>query len=257
MKEAFVIGGLGIVGQATTKSLGVTKYFDTKKSNITLKQGAKMKYCFICLPTPTDEKGGQTEARKVIHDYIAQLTDLGFKGLFIIRSTVIPGTCKALAEEFKCRVASCPETLSEDSWEQDAVTPKVIIMGGDTQADKEELASMWKDVKTHDWILTDTVTAETIKYAFNSFFLTKIVWANQMYDICEKNGADYEKVKHAIKNHRWGTTHHLIIEHKGGRGGGGRCLPKDIKAWAKYSGMEFFKLIDELNDAYLTKSKKK
>lgn len=255
MKNAFIIG-YGIVGQATAKTFGIPYHFDLKESNITLKQGARKRFCFICTPTPTDTKGTQNEGRKIIHDYIAQLTDLGFKGLFIIRSTVLPGTCRAMAEEFKCRVASCPETLSDKTWEEDAIKPRIIIAGADTPEDKQLMKEMWEHVKCHNRVFTDTITSETLKYAFNTFFLTKVIWANQIYDTCLKNGAKYKVIREALHRHPWGSKHHLKPVHKGGRGGGGKCFPKDIKAFSTYSNSKLLKMVDELNDQYLSQSKK-
>jgi nucleotide sugar dehydrogenase len=256
MTDAFIIG-YGFVGKATAKSLSIEKYFDLQGSNITLEEGSKMNWCFICLPTPTNEHGNQAEGRKIIHDYIGQLKDLGFKGVFVIRSTVIPGTCKALAEEWGVRVASCPETLSEDTWEEDAIHPRIIFAGADDLETRNALMLLWNHVPSKIRIFTDTVTAETMKYAFNSFFLTKVIWANQMYDVCQKNGANYKVIREALHEHPWGSKHHLKAIHKGGRGGGGHCFPKDIKALAKYSNLKLFKVVDELNDKYLSESSKK
>jgi nucleotide sugar dehydrogenase len=255
LNDAFIIG-YGVVGQATAKSLNIPFYFDLTDSNITLEEGAKKQWCFICTPTPTDEKGNQTEGRKIIHDYIAQLTDYGFKGIIVIRSTVIPGTCKAFSEEFKVKVASCPETLSEDTWEKDAVKPRIIILGADSNETRKELVNLWKDVPCKIRVVTDTVTSETLKYAFNTFFLTKIIWANQMYDVCLKNGARFKVIREALHQHPWGSKHHFKPVHKNGRGGGGKCLPKDIKAFASYSNLKFFKVVEELNNEYLKESKK-
>ena len=86
--DAFVIGGLGIVGQATRKALNIPFYFDKKESNITLKEGSKKLFCFICLPTPTDERGEQ-QGIDEIREYVRQLKDLGGRNIFVIRSTVI------------------------------------------------------------------------------------------------------------------------------------------------------------------------
>lgn len=256
MNDAFIIG-FGTVGKATALTFSIPYHFDLKESTITLEEGAKKRYCFICLPTPTDEKGRQDESRKLIHDYVLQLKEYGFKGIIIIRSTVLPGTCKALAEEFKLDVASCPETLSEASWQSDAVKPKVIIVGADKASIRKEILHLWQNVSTNDVAYTDTVTAETLKYALNSFFLTKIIWANQIYDLCLRNGAKYRIIKEVLYNHPWGSKHHFNPVDKGGRGGGGKCFPKDIKALANYSNSRFFKLIDELNDEYLRGSGKK
>jgi UDPglucose 6-dehydrogenase len=224
--------------------------------NITLEEGAKKQFCFICLPTPTDEKDGQTAARKVIHDYISQMKEYGGRNIFVIRSTVTPGTAKALAEEFDVMVCSNPEMLTEDTMEQDSVKPKIKIIGADSEAAKIALVNAWKPRTAKVEVITDTVTAETLKYAFNTFFATKVVWANQIYDICEKNGAKYKVIRDALYRHPWGSRNHFKVIHKGGRGAGGHCLPKDLKAFAKYSGSKLLKTVDAINDDYLHESHK-
>ena len=51
-----------------------------------------------------------------------------------------------------------------------------------------------------------------------------------MYDLCQKLGVDYDRmVEVAAADKRIGRTH-LNVFHKGARGYGGKCLPKDIKA---------------------------
>jgi nucleotide sugar dehydrogenase len=256
MIDGFILGW-GFVGKATGKSLGIKDHFSRSDSNITLEEGAKKKFCFICLPTPTDEKGEQTEARKVIHDYIQQLKGYNDKLIFVIRSTVLPGTCRAFHEEFGVRVVSNPEFLSEDTWEEDAIHPRIICMGADDDESKQAIEGVWKGVLTKIEVVTDTVTSETLKYAFNTFFLTKIIWANQIFDICKQNGAEYRVIREALHQHPWGSKHHLKALHKDGRGGGGHCFPKDVKAFSTYGNSKLLKLVDELNDEYLKASGKK
>ncbi len=250
MTFGFIIG-FGFVGKATAKSFGVNKYLDLKDGNITLADGAHLDYCFICLPTPTSKTGRQTRALSVIRGYIKRLTQLGFKGIFVIRSTVLPGTCRALAREFSARIASCPEILSEATWAHDALHPGAVIVGADDPATRKQVMDLWRKIPCDLRISTDTVTAETLKYAFNTFFLTKIIWANQFYDFCRQNGADYDVIRDALTRHPWGSRHHFQVVHKGGRGGGGHCLPKDIKVFSKYSHLKLLKLVDSLNDSYL------
>jgi UDP-glucose 6-dehydrogenase len=95
-----------------------------------------------------------------------------------------------------------------------------------------------------------------MKYAFNTFFITKIVYANSIYDACEASGANYKTIREALMSHPWGSKHHFKVFHKGGRGGGGHCFPKDIKAFAKWSSSKFFKTVEELNTGYLQESNK-
>ena len=255
MTDAFILGR-GYVGKATAKALDIPYYFSRSDSNITLEEGSKKLFCFICLPTETDAQGQQTASRKVIHDYIAQMKEYGGRNIFVIRSTVLPGTCKALSQEFGVMVASNPEFLSEDTWEKDAIKPRIIVIGADSSPVKVALTNLWKPIKCKLRIMTDTVTAETFKYAFNTFMTTKIVFANQIYDICETNGADYSVIREALHAHPWGSKHHFVVNHKGGRGGGGHCFPKDIKAFAKYTNSRLLQIVELLNNEYLGKSGK-
>ena len=255
MDDAFVIGGRGMVGRATMKMFDIPHCYDRSSSNITLKEGAKKLFCFIALPTPTDEKGVQKDLDD-IRGFVQQLKELGGRNIFVIRSTVIPGTCKGLAEQFEAMVVSNPEFLSEDTWRQDAVKPRIVVVGADNVPERNAVLGLYKRVNTKIKIITDTVTAETLKYVFNSFFMTKVVFANQVYDICQTSGADYKTIREALHQHPWGSKHHLKAIHKGGRGAGGKCLPKDVQAFAKYANSDLLKEVVKLNKKYLQKSKK-
>ncbi len=254
--DCFIIGGKGIVGMATAKALGIPYYFDLKESNITLEEGAKKKWCFICLPTPTDPNGRQKKAIEPIRDYINQIKQMG-NPIFVIRSTVLPGTCKALSETTGAVVVSNPEFLSESRWEEDAIHPRIKVIGADDIAIRRGLVQLWQGIPCKLEITTDSTTAEMIKYVMNTFAMTKVVYANQIYDSCEKVGADYEAIHHVLHSHPWGSKEHLRVIDKGGRGAGGRCLPKDLEAFVKFSGSPLLDLVKRLNQDYLTKSHKK
>lgn len=255
MKDAFVIGN-GMVGKATRHALDIPYYFDLKGSNITLKEGAEKLFCFICLPTPTDHYSKQGKARETIREYIKQIKQYGGRTIFVIRSTVIPGTAKAFAEEFDAMVVSNPELLSEDTWKRDVESPRMLIIGADNVPERNAVLNLYKKIKPKRKIVTNTITAETLKYAFNTFFATKVVWANQIYDICQINGADYRTIREALMAHPWGSKHHLKAIHKGGRGAGGGCLPKDLQLFAKYANSDLLKEVQRLNNKYLQKSQK-
>lgn len=237
------------------KALNIPWFFSLEESNITLEEAAKKQFVFFCTPTPTDSRG-QQKGVDIIEGYIKQLKGYGGRNIFVIRSTVLPGTAKHLSEKYDVMVASNPELLSDDTWEHDAVNPMAIIIGADDVPTRIAVTNAYKKFKIKNFIVTDTVTAETLKYAFNMFFVTKVIWANQIYDICQVNGAKYNTIKEAVYNHPWGTKHHLKPVHKGGRGGGGKCFPKDLGAFTKYSNLELFKTIEKLNKQYLIDSEK-
>ena len=74
--------------------------------------------------------------------------------------------------------------------------------------------------------------AELIKYAKNTFFALKVIFANQMYDLSQELNADYSVIKEimtADQSQLIGSSH---LEPLMGlrRGYGGKCLPKDTRA---------------------------
>jgi len=253
--NAFVIGK-GVVGQSTMKALEIPYFFDLKEANINLEEGSKKQWCFICLPTPTDEKGGQEKSREAIKDYIKQIHSYGGSTIFVVRSTVLPGTCRGLAQETGAMVASNPEFLSDLTWEYDCLHPRIKVIGSDSPQAVRELKTYWQHIPSKIDIATDSVTAEMLKYAFNTFAVTKITFANQIFDACALVGADYSVIEKALHEHPWGSKHHFKVLDKGGRGAGGKCIPKDLKAFAKWSNLKFFQKVEEINTSYLNSSHK-
>lgn len=72
--------------------------------------------------------------------------------------------------------------------------------------------------------------AELVKYFGNTWFALKVSFANQMYDLAQALRVDYDRmVEAAAADKRIGRTH-LNVMHKGYRGYGGRCIPKDTRA---------------------------
>ena len=56
-------------------------------------------------------------------------------------------------------------------------------------------------------------------------------FANEIYQLCEKVGADYDKViEYATMDERLGESHWGVPGHDGDFGFGGHCFPKDLSA---------------------------
>lgn len=239
MKDSVTIG-YGFVGKATAKTFGIEKYYTRSEKNITLDEIKKTKYIFICLPTPTVSGLCFTDD---IYEFIDKVKNPN--SIFIMRSTVPVGFAETVKKELKVKVVSNPEFLSEDTWEEDAVKPKMIVLGGEGD-ELESVKGLYQGrFKYSKPLVTDNTTAEMIKYAFNSWFSTKVIFSNEMFDICQDFKANYETVKRALESHPWGMTNHNVIFYKGKRGLGGHCLPKDIKAFADQTDNEFFKFVSE------------
>lgn len=98
--------------------------------------------------------------------------------------------------------------------------------------------------------------AEMIKYFGNTFLATKVIFANQIYDLCQKLGIDYDIVKEVVsRDPRIGSSH-LQIFHDGYRGYSGGCFPKDVKSLLqlvkkKKVDLEFLKIADKIHNTLI------
>lgn len=241
MKNDSVVLGYGYVGKATAKIFGIEKYYTRTSGNITLEDIKNKKYIFICLPTPTVSGIVFTDD---IYDLIEKLKNP--TSIFIIRSTVPLGFAGILKKELGVQVVSNPEFLSEDTWEQDAVKPWAIVLGGEGKSLEAVKGLYMGRFKYSQPVITDNATAEMIKYAFNVWFSTKVIFSNEVFNACQEFKANYETVKRSLEAIPWGMRNHNVIFYKGKRGIHGSCLPKDTEAFANFTNSPFFKLISEL-----------
>ena len=192
--------------------------------------------CFIAVGTPQD-KSGEADLEQVLNvtKEIAKAMN-GYK-IIVEKSTVPVGTCDKLSEiikkttTFDFDIVSNPEFLKQGNAVDDFMKPDRIIIGSNsTKATKlmQELYSPF--LRTgNPIILMDTKSAELTKYASNTFLAMKISFANQIANICEKTGADYDNVRKGMSFDKRIGTQFLFS----GIGYGGSCFPKDVQALIK------------------------
>lgn len=250
MRDACVIG-YGTVGRATAEAFGIQKYFSRSKASITLEDAAKCRYIFMCLPTPTIEGKCYTEE---IYEIIKKIISYPryVDSIIIIRSTVYPGFNRFIQESLGIdNIVSNPEFLSEDTAFEDAKNPDLIVLGGENQKCVAVVKALYEGrFKYKKIIVTDSKTAELIKYTLNTFFATKVIFANAIYDYAQQIGANYGTIRNVLETHRWGSKNHFIITYKGRRGIHGKCLPKDAEAFATLTDSAFFKILLKENERY-------
>jgi UDP-glucose 6-dehydrogenase len=74
---------------------------------------------------------------------------------------------------------------------------------------------------------------------------------NEMYDIAQQLGVDWNAVAMVLANHPWMGSHHFQVPGPdGSRGFGGPCLPKDSEALAKAFDVKLLNTVLELNKHY-------
>jgi UDPglucose 6-dehydrogenase len=187
---------------------------------------------YISVPTPCDERTGECDTR-IVEEVLGLLPE-GFS--IVIKSTVIPGTTQRLHEAFpKLKIACSPEFLRTSTSIDDFQNQDVLVIG----THHEDLAEsvIENHVKAgiicrEGCFVVSPTQAELVKYAKNSFYSIKVIFANQFYDYCEELGEDWSAVKEIITTPQMQPIGGSHLEAISGmkRGFGGDCLPKDIRA---------------------------
>ncbi len=140
-------------------------------------------------------------------------------------------------------VASNPEFLREGSAIADTFYPDRIVIGASDSYAAERLRALYEpiveqtftppasaprpaDVTAIPVVTTDLASAEMIKYAANAFLATKISFANEIANICERVGADIKEVVRGF-----GLDSRIGPKFlNAGVGWGGSCFGKDVSA---------------------------
>lgn len=194
----------------------------------------------ICVGTPSDANGNLNfkYIDRVCIDIAQNLRKMnGFK-VVAVRSTLLPGTInkrvlplltnesgKRVGEDFA--VASNPEFLREGSAIDDFNHPPFTIIGTDDEHAGAILEKLYQDILSPIF-LTNPDTACMVKYACNAFHGLKVVFANEIGQLCKNAGVDGTEVMDIFCKDT-----NLNISPKYLRPGfafGGSCLPKDIRA---------------------------
>ena len=163
--------------------------------------------------------------------------ELGYMHLVAIRSTVLPGTNQKvgeiIAEEsgltrgVDFTVVSNPEFLREGTSVEDYFNPPLTLIGTDSEYAEKVFREMYKDINA-EFISTDIKVAEMMKYVNNTYHALKIVFGNEVGNICKGLDIDSHKVMEIFcKDRQLNISPYYF---KPGFAYGGSCLPKDMKA---------------------------
>jgi GDP-mannose 6-dehydrogenase len=195
---------------------------------------------FICVGTPSLANGDQDQSAlmRLGGQVGLALKDKDAWHTVVVRSTVQPGTVlgefRQIVEDASGKKSGTdfslcfqPEFLREGSSIKDYDHPPMTVVGvGDGKA-AEKLRSIFGDLPC-EFIETDVVTAETLKYACNAFHAYKITFANEIGRICQALGSDSRKVMSLLcEDHQLNISKAYL---RPGFAFGGSCLPKDLKA---------------------------
>ena len=198
----------------------------------------------ICVGTPSERNGS------IRLDYIFRvaqqigeaLRECGHYYVFVIRSTVLPGTlekCLDLIAEYSGKTVgkdfggcSNPEFLREGTALKDFYDPPYTILGEYDKRSGDQLAKIYETLVA-PLVRTEIKVAEAVKYANNSFHAVKVAFGNEIGTICKNAGVDSHKLMEIFcMDTKLNLSSYYL---KPGFAFGGSCLPKDVRAIGYYA----------------------
>jgi len=204
-----------------------------------LKEGIQnAEITFIAVGTPMGEDGS-ADLQYVLGVAAEIGQEMNNSMVVVDKSTVPVGTADkvkaTIQQELKRRdkkinvhVVSNPEFLKEGAAVEDFMKPDRVVVGAEQEVALETMRQLYAPFfRTHDrFISMDIRSAEMTKYAANAMLATKISFMNEIANICERVGADVNKVRVGIGSDRR-IGYSFIYP---GCGYGGSCFPKDVSA---------------------------
>jgi UDPglucose 6-dehydrogenase len=192
-------------------------------------------FIFVGVPTPMHDDGSQDLSN--MDDAVDGIVRTAkSRKIIVLRSTAIPGTTRSYAAKYTDHdFVFCPEFLTERAAKLDFINASRFILGGDKKI-TDKLEEMYRVRFVHTPIYHTTWEgAELVKYMANCFFAIKVAFLNEMYDIADHIEVPYEDLKRMwLADCRIGNSHTDVPGHDGRRGYGGKCFPKDVRAFIKW-----------------------
>jgi GDP-mannose 6-dehydrogenase len=194
----------------------------------------------ICVGTPSRKNGSLdlSYLARVCEQIGDVLKDKKPYHVVVVRSTVLPGTThgqviptlearsgKKYGEGFGVSVN--PEFLREGSALKDFRHPPLTLVGHNHAADAAPTQALY-DAIDAPLYSTSIRVAEMMKYTSNAWHAVKVVFANEIGNLCKRVGVDSHEVMDIFcKDDKLNLSPYYL---KPGFAFGGSCLPKDVRA---------------------------
>ena len=239
---SILIVGYGVVGHNLYQDLIKLSphIYDKYKIENNTKLDIKYDFCFICVDTPYTENNicDVSQIENALQENIADI--------YIIKSTILPGTTEKLINKYNKNIIFSPEyyggTQHCNNFEFN-----FTILGGnkDVCIKVQQLLQNIYDAR-HIFRIIDSRTAELVKYMENSYLGAKVAFCTQFYEIAKQLGINYEELRELFildprvnPSHTFVYNSHPYYE--------SHCLDKDIPAIADFSNAVLLKNIISFN----------
>ena len=231
--------GWGFVGEATGVGFSKSKnnkiyWFDKfKESPNTFDEVVKnSEFIFVCVPTPMlrDYSGMDISIVKGVVEVIASKV-AGTSKILIIKSTVLPGTTLEFAKKYpNVNFAMNPEFLTQKNAKEDFLKPARTVIGVTKKEVGARIKKLYSSIlpKDQPYFIVDLTSAELIKYMSNLMLASKVLLANEFYELASKVGANYDEVRKAVEADKRIGSFLKVPGWDGDLGFGQACFPKDM-----------------------------
>ena len=201
----------------------------------------EINYYFIAVPTPSNDDDSCNVS--IIKNVLSRLNNTITKTTrVIIKSTLVPGSCQKFCEEFKnIHVILSPEFLREATYKDDMYNAESVLVGlppNNQMTEYSDILSLFRILYKHntdiDIYMKSYEECELFKYTLNVHLAVKIWYFNEIHEISEKLGVDYQKLKTLFNlDSRIGEYGTRVPGHDGKFGYGLSCLPKETRGMMK------------------------
>lgn len=194
----------------------------------------------ICVGTPSNGNGSLNLqfVENVCREIGMALARKEDYHVVVVRSTVLPGTVEdkliPILEQYSglragvdFGVCTNPEFLREGSAINDYLNPSFVVIGEFDRKGGDVVEELYRTVNA-PVIRTDIRSAQMVKYACNAFHGLKVVFANEIGNLCKAHGIDGQRVMEIFSQDRQLNISPAYL--KPGFAFGGSCLPKDLRA---------------------------
>ncbi len=223
---------------------------------------AQAEMVFIAVGTPEGEDGSaDLKYVKAVAESLGRLISKDM--VVVVKSTVPVGTCDIVEDiidreldkrkvKYQVVVASNPEFLKEGDAISDFMKPDRVVVGLNDFTAETAFRDLYRPFIMDDQgklLLMDRRSSELTKYGANAMLATRISFMNEMALLCERLGANIDKVRLGIgADGRIGRKFLYA-----GPGYGGSCFPKDVSALLKTSSthgveMKVLNAVTEANE---------